>query len=103
MKYSIKDRIANERPTVEITDNLTVEVDNSFKKVIAMQETLSSDEYKSDAERMLGVLSSLLKKEDVKAIEKLDLPFNEFIVVVQTIIAAASGQSVDDIQDRFQK
>ena len=103
MKYSIKDRIANERPTVEITDDLILTVDNSFKKVLAMQEELTSDKYKSDAERMLGVLNSLLKKEDVKAIEKLDLPFNEFLVVVQTIIAAASGQSLDEISSRFQK
>ena len=102
MKYSLKDRIANEKPTVEITDTLTVTVNNSFNKVLAMQEGLSATDGKTNAEKMRGVLLSLLDKKDVQAIEKLDLPFDEFVLVVKTIIAAATGQPLSVIEDRFQ-
>lgn len=103
MKYSLKDKISNEKPTIEITDNLTVTVNNSFKKVLAMQELLASDEYKSDVERMAGVLETLLDKKDVKAINDLDLPFNEYLTIVKAVIASATGQPLSEIEERFQQ
>ena len=103
MKYSIKDKITNEKPTVELTDTLTVTVNNSFRKVLAMQEKLRSDEFNSDAEKMVSVLECLLDKKDVKAINDMDLPFDQYLAVVKTIIAAATGQSIETVEDRFQQ
>ena len=103
MKFSLKDKISNEKPVIEITDDLTVTVNNSFKKVLAMQELLASNEYKSDVERMAGVLETLLDKKDVKSINDLDLPFNEYLTIVKAVIAAATGQPLSEIEERFQE
>jgi negative regulator of replication initiation len=103
MKFSLKDKISNEKPTIEITNELTVTVNNSFKKVLAMQELLASNEYKSDVERMAGVLETLLDKKDVKSINDLDLPFNEYLTIVKAVIAAATGQPLSEIEERFQE
>jgi hypothetical protein len=102
MKFSLKDKISNEKPTIEITDDLTVTVNNSFKKVLAMQEDLRSTKHKTEAEKLASVLNNLLDKDDVKAINDLNLPFNEYVTIIKSIIAVATGQSLEDI-DRFQK
>jgi hypothetical protein len=102
MKFSLKDKISNEKPTIEITDDLTVTVNNSFKKVLAMQEDLRSPKHKTEAEKLASVLNNLLDKDDVKAINDLDLPFNEYVTIIKSIIAVATGQSLEDI-DRFQQ
>jgi len=103
MKYNIAEKLNNGKPELQVADDFVIVINNSFKAVLKMQEELSSDKYKSDIERMTATLNCLLKKEDVKRIESMDLSFTDYLTIVQYIIALASGQSVEDIQKRFQQ
>ncbi len=112
----ISARITNQLPVVKITDEIIVTVNNRKSTIMSMQ-LLSKEQERKAKERsdendgkeefdelsfMSKILSMLIGQKNVDAIEKLDLPLPEYKIIYQCIMAAATGQSQEEVEKRFQ-
>lgn len=106
----ISAKITNQLPIVKISDEIIATVNNRHSTIMSMQLLIkeqekrakeNNDEYDEMAfmERVLGMLTS---QKIVDAVNKLDLPFPEYKIVYQAIMAAATGQSQEEVDKRFQ-
>lgn len=106
----ISSKITNQLPIVKITDEIIVTVNNRHSTIMSMQLLVkeqekkakeNNDEYDEMAfmERVLGMLAG---QKTVDAVTNLDLPFPEYKIIYQAIMAAATGQSQEEVDKRFQ-
>jgi hypothetical protein len=113
----ISARITNELPIVKITDDIVATVNNRKSTILNMQLMIKEQEIKSkraaqengdqkeeydEIAFMDKILSMLISPKSVEAINKMDLPLPEYKIVYQGIMAAATGQSQEEIEKRFQ-
>jgi len=106
----ISGKITNQLPVVKITDEIIVTVNNRHSTIMSMQLLIkeqekaskeNGDEYDEMA-FMDRVLSMLIGQKSVDAINVLDLPLPEYKIVYQGVMSAATGQSQEEVDKRFQ-
>lgn len=105
----ITGRITNELPIVRITEELTVTVNNRKNTilnvramVLEMQKKAQTDSGYNETTLMSKVIEMLTGKKSADEIEKLDLPYPEYKIVYDALMAAATGESLEDVEARFQ-
>lgn len=99
--YDISSKITNELPTLKITDDIIVTINNKTKTVLNVQamakETIKNkdneddNEDDSEFEFIKKVLTMLIGAKKANEIEKLDLPMPEYKTIHQTIMDIAIG------------
>lgn len=110
----ISGKITNELPIVKISDEILATVNNRKSVILNMQLLVKEQEKKSKESGegydefafMEKVLSMLVSPTIIKAINKLDLPLPEYKIVYNAVMAAATGQSLEDMEaaeKRFQQ
>lgn len=97
--YDISAKITNSKPTIKITDDIICEVNNRKSTILCVQAMFKEAEKnkKKDNETIEKVLEMLLGKDNAEKIEKLDLPFKEYLEVYHSVLALAQGE--DPTQD----
>lgn len=106
----IRDRITNELPMVRVTEELVITVNNRKNTILNMQAMISEEQRKSlenegafdEMKMMRKTLEMLIGKKAADEVEALDLPFPEYKMVYQAIMAAATGNTMEDVEKRFQ-
>lgn len=106
----ITGRITNELPMVRITDSLAVTVNNRKNTVMNIQAMIEQEQRKvekggktfDELKMMRKVMDMLVGEKAANEVEALDLPFPEYKLVYQAIMAAATGGSMEDVERRFQ-
>lgn len=106
----ITGRITNELPIVRVTDNLVITVNNRKNTIMNMQAMISETQRKAaendgtfdELKMMRVIMDMLIGKKAADEVEALDLPFPEYKLVYQAVMAAATGNSMEDVERRFQ-
>lgn len=106
----ITSRITNELPIVKITDELVVTVNNRKNTVLNMQAMVLEIQKKAkegdgtfdELAMMNKTLEILVGAKAAKEIDAIDLPLPEYKIVYQAVMAAATGSSLEEVEDRFQ-
>lgn len=106
----ITGRITNELPMVRVTDNLVITVNNRKNTIMNMQAMISEAQKKAaenggdfdELKMMRTCMDMLIGKKAADEVEALDLPFPEYKLVYQAVMAAATGNSMEDVEKRFQ-
>lgn len=103
-------RITNELPLVRITNELTVSVNNRKNTVMSIQAMINEIEKKAEkkgndvneTDLMSKTIEMLVGAKSAAEIEGMDLPFPEYKLIYQALMAAATGSSMEEIEKRFQ-
>ena len=90
-----------EKPKIKVLDKL-YDVDNTKKTSDKLYE-LETDTEKSVMEKQSILLELLLGKKALKEILDLDLSNDEYKYLVNVVVAAATGQEVEDIEKTTEK
>lgn len=90
-----------EKPKIKVLDKL-YDVDNTKKTYDKICE-LEIDTEKSVMEKQSILLELLLGKKAVKEILDLDLSNDEYKYLVNVVVAATTGQEVEDIEKTTEK
>jgi len=102
----ISKKITNALPMVRITDELVATVNNRKSTILNMQLMVKESQKKpkkndddyDELAFMEKVLDMLLGKKTVDEINKMDLPLPEYKTVFQAVMAAALGQSLEEVE-----
>lgn len=103
--YDISAKITNELPTLKITEDIIVTINNRKNNVLSVQAMLKereqnkTDEETDTARQLENVkrgLELLVGVKNAKAIEQLDLPINEYTTIFQTVTKIAQGLDPDE-------
>lgn len=84
MVYDISARITNALPSLKVTEDLVVTINNRHKNIMAIRALEDENERKNEEDKasefeiIRKSLELLVGKEKAKIIEELDLPFNEY-------------------------
>lgn len=99
--YDISSKISNSTPTVKVNDELIFSVNNRRNTILTLQMKVKkmddSKEY-DETKYMEEALILLTSKETVKKINDLNLPFPEYKLVFEVVMAAATGVSVEEFK-----
>ncbi len=104
----ITKRITNELPMVRITDQLVVTVNNRKNTILNMQAMIqevqknTEDGTYNEVTLMNKSLCMLIGEKAVAEIEKMDVPYPEYKVIYQAVMAAATGTELEEVEKRFQ-
>ena len=90
-----------EKPKIKVLDK-PYDVDNTKKTYDKLYE-LETDTEKSVMEKQSILLELLLGKKALKEILDLDLSNDEYKYLVNVVVAAATGQEVEDIEKTTEK
>jgi len=110
----ISSKITNELPIVKISDEILATVNNRKSVILTMQLLVNEQQRKAKESEegydefvfMEKILTMLVSPTVVKAINKLDLPLPEYKLVYNAVMAAATGQTLEDMEaaeKRFQQ
>lgn len=95
---NISDKITNQLPVVQISEEIVVTVNNRRSTVLNVQAMVKENERNAkegkgldDNEFMDKALYMFLGEKNGKAIIDLDLPLPEYKIVFNTIMGAATG------------
>ena len=106
----ISKKITNELPMIRISDTQIYSVNNRKNTILNMQAMIQEEERKAKQEDgtfdemklMDKALKMLVGAKAAKEIEEMDLPFPEYKIVYQAIMAAATGTDMEEVESRFQ-
>ena len=101
--YDISARITNELPTLKITDELIVTVNNRKNTVLNVQAMVSEMEKQKEGTKeeqefvmIKKALIMLIGEKNAAAIEEMDLPVPEYSAVFKAVMMVAQGKSPDE-------
>lgn len=99
--YDISAKITNSKPTIKITDDIIVEVNNRKSAILSIQAMfIEAEKKKTKASEIIEkALVILLGKDIAEKIEQLDLPFAEYMEVYHSIVALAQGEDITENQE----
>lgn len=116
---SIKDRLHNEKPCLEISDNLIVDVEKATETIIDVAtyadenlskydnlEKFTKDDYKEMKKHIYKVYSLLVKdKEQYDKLVKIadELPLQDKLVIMSALIQTAKLEDVDADENSFRE
>lgn len=98
----ISAKLTNERSVIKIADGVEFTVKNDKNTVLLVQQELNKEDNKTDIERFDTILKLLIDDDAVKKLDALELPFNDYMIVIKAVLAAATSESFDAIEARFQ-
>lgn len=102
----ITGRITNELPMVRITNSLVITVNNRKNTIMNIQAMIAQEQAKAETfdelKMIRKTIDMLAGKKAADEVEALDLPLPEYKLVYQAIMAAATGDSMEDVERRFQ-
>ena len=101
--YDISAKITNELPTMKITDELIVTINNRKNNILGIQAMIKETEKKvkgsgedvDDMDIMNKALKLLVGEKNTDEINNLDLPINEYKYVYSSIMKLAQGIEPD--------
>ncbi|MDE6210076.1 MAG: hypothetical protein K2M73_10460 [Lachnospiraceae bacterium] len=101
--YDISAKITNELPTMRITDEIIVTVNNRKNNILGIQAMVKESEKKTkesgedleEMELMNKALKLLVGEKKTEEINDLDLPINEYKYVYTSIMKLAQGIEPD--------
>lgn len=95
--YDISMKITNELPSMKITDEILVTVNNRHSTILNIQAMIMEAEKKesNETEIMDKALNLLIGEKKTEEINALDLPINEFKEVYAAIMKVAQGIDID--------
>lgn len=95
--YDISMKITNELPSMKITDEILVTVNNRHSTILNIQAMIMEAEEKesNETEIMDKALNLLIGEKKTEEINALDLPINEFKEVYAAIMKVAQGIDID--------
>ena len=107
----ISKKITNETPTVKITEDIIVNVNNRKNNILCIQEMIAEEERKAkrenkplnEMELINKALKLLVGGTKADAIDNLNLPLPEYKLVYQSLMQAATGTTPEEESERFQK
>lgn len=109
----ISAKITNELPVVKISDDLIITVNNRKSNMLTVQAMIAESENAEksgkntdDFKFMDAALRTLTNAKTVDEINKLDLPLPEYKIIFNAVMAACSGQTLEEFEEtqkRFQK
>ena len=99
----ITSRITNELPMVRVSDSLVITVNNRKNTIMNMQAMINETQKKAAEDKdgfdelkmMRASMDMLIGKKSADEVEALDLPFPEYKLVYQAVMAAATGNSIE--------
>ena len=104
--FDISAKITNELPTMKITDDIIVTINNRKSSVLNVQamarevERKSEDENEEEQIKMMDkALELLVGKKKTDEINKLDLPISEYSYIFSSIMKIAQGLEPDEEMD----
>lgn len=68
---------------------------NAVTKVMALEGT--------DKDQIDEIITILLGKEAFKEIEKMDLPYDNWVIIMKGAIAVAVNKDLDDVEEDFRE
>lgn len=106
----ISGKITNQLPMVRIREDKVYTVNNRKNTILNMQAMVQEAQKKAEKEKgefdefklMNKVMEMLLGGKNAKEIDEMDLPLPEYKIVYEAIMAAATGKSLEEAEDRFQ-
>jgi hypothetical protein len=98
----ISAKLTNEKPVVKISDDMELAVKNDKNTVLLVQQELSREDGRPDIVKFDAVMKLIVGEKAVKALDALELPFNDYTTVVKAVMAAATGEDYDTVDARFQ-
>ncbi len=98
--YDISAKITNSRPTIKITKDIICEVNNRKSAILSIQAMYKEAAKKKTEEKVIveKALALLLGNDNAEKLEKLDLPFPEYMEVYHSVVALAQGE--DPTEDK---
>lgn len=96
--YDLTSKLSSEKPKIKIGD-LELTVDNGYKKVFAAQEAISEQ---NERDAVIFTLKEFLGEEQYKKVEELDLNYEGIKTVFMGVLAAATGEDLEEFIKRFQ-
>lgn len=97
--YDLTAKLSNDKPVIKIGDK-EFKVNDNHKAVLLVQTELDK---KSDAEAFDFVFEKLLGKDAKKEIDNMELSFANIKILFLAVMAAASGEELETIEERFQQ
>lgn len=98
--YDIAQRMAagKQKPTVRFDEEHEYVI-NTSKSAVLMVNAISDDEGKNEIEKMDAVVAITLGKEAAEYIDSLDLPITALVTVMNTIMAAVSDVTLEEMEE----
>lgn len=102
--YDIVARLAekNVRPSIKVTDNLTLTV-NTSKTTALLLFALGEDKEIEESERIEKMFKATIGDDQYEKVQALDLSFPAETYLIQTITASITGEEIEEVDKRFQK
>lgn len=97
--FDISNKLTNETPTLKITEDIIVTINNRMKnmiKVRAMMEEASKKEDADELKMMDKTLEMLIGSKNYKEVKELDLPISSFKLVFNAIMSIAAGEYTEE-------
>lgn len=99
----ISAKLTNEKPVVKLNENLEFSVRNDKNTVLLMQQEIIKKNTKTDIEKFDKVLEILIGKETIEKINEINMPLKDYLTVCEAVIAAATGDEMESVSERFQE
>lgn len=108
--YDISKKITNKLPAIRLSDELIITVNNRKSNVLAVQAMLKEIENNEkdgketdEMGAMDNVLKILIGEKSAEAVNKLDLPLPEYKEFYNAVMAASSGQTMEEYEAAQEK
>ena len=99
--YDISSRLNNEKPKLIIGEGMEYTVNHSKSTMLILNQKMKDSDM-DDIEEIDKVLKALLGEKAVEEIDKLDPPFDFYQTILNAALAAAMGEDLEEVEDRFQ-
>lgn len=108
MQNSILDKVHTEKPSLIISEDLTITISNDKKKVFRAQEIgeeisntfnkekLEIEDIELVERKTKEIIKIFISDEDYEAIEKIDFCVDDLIIIMHAILKTAQYQSLDE-------
>lgn len=97
--YDLTSKISTEKPIIQIGEK-KIEVNDDHKLVLLVQAELQN---KADSEAFDFVFEKLLGKKGKEEIDHMKLSFKDTKTIFLAVMAAASGEELEEVEARFQQ
>lgn len=95
-------KISNEKPKIKIAEGKIYEVNNSKNNILLMDQKIRNKK-SNEIELMDEIIKQLLGEEAFEEINAMNLPMSAYKAIYIGVTAAASGESYEEVEARFQK
>ena len=97
--YDIAERMKNgsQKPEVKLDEDHVYKI-NTSKSAVLFIQAIAKDEEKDEMEKVDAMISIALGKDAAEYIDSLDMPMVNINTIVNTIMAAISDVSLEEVE-----